>query len=105
MTGNRIPSSVRSADSFSPWEKRAPVLSLREAPITKKGPLSRPFHSGDLDRHVRQLLDLAEKHIALHHRADVFRRAGIDDVAWHQLEGFRELRDLLGDAPDHVREI
>src|SRR3954470_4011327 len=41
----------------------------------------RPPQSDDLDRHVRQALQLAEQHVALHHRADIFRRAGIDDVA------------------------
>ncbi len=44
-------------------------------------------NSNDLDRHVRQALDLAEQHVALHDRADVLRRAGIDDVAGLQLEG------------------
>lgn len=41
----------------------------------------------DLDRHVRQAVEFAQEHVALHHRADIFRRAGIDDVAGFQLEG------------------
>src|SRR3954465_10545595 len=57
------------------------------------------------DRHVRQALELAQQHVALHHRADILRRAGIDDVTRLQLERFRELRDLLGDAPDHLAEV
>ena len=38
----------------------------------------------------------------LHDRPDILRRAGIDDVAGLQLEGLRQLGDLLGDAPDHL---
>lgn len=45
---------------------------------------------GDLDRHVRQAFQLAQEHVTLHHRADILRRAGIDDVARLQLEGFRQ---------------
>src|SRR5581483_1811281 len=61
--------------------------------------------SHDPDRHVRQAIELGEQHVALHDGADIFRRAGIDDVAGLQLEGFRELRDLLSDAPDHLVEV
>ena len=61
--------------------------------------------SGDPDRHVRQAFQLAQQHVALHHRADILRRAGIDDVAGLQLEGLRQFCDLLGDAPDHLVQI
>src|SRR4051812_10541859 len=41
----------------------------------------KPRRSANPDRHIRQTLDLAQQHVTLHHRADIFRRAGIDDVA------------------------
>lgn len=44
-------------------------------------------------------------HTSTHHRADILRRAGIDDVAGLQLERFRQFCDLLGDTPDHLAEI
>src|SRR6202021_4001946 len=62
-------------------------------------------NSHDPDRHIRQPIELAEQHIALDHGADIFRRAGIDDVAGLQLESFREFCDLLGNAPDHLLEV
>src|ERR1700733_10292268 len=62
-------------------------------------------NSHDPDRHIRQSIELAEQHISPDHGADIFRRAGIDDVAGLQLESFREFCDLLGDAPDHLVEV
>src|SRR3984957_21232383 len=62
-------------------------------------------NSHDPDRHIRQAIELAEQHIALDHGADILWRAGIDDVAGLQLEGFREFCDLLGNAPDHLVEV
>jgi hypothetical protein len=83
-----------------------------------RGTSQRPDHSAaaesrapdqlaldDLDRHVGQAFELAEQHIALHDGPDIFGRAGIDDVAGFQLEGFRSFCDLLGHAPDHLFEI
>jgi len=55
--------------------------------------------------HRRQPGDRALHHVARHHRADVFRRAAVDDVARHQLERLAEPRDLLGDTPDHVAQV
>ena len=45
----------------------------------------------NLDRHIRQALDLAQQHVALDDRADVLRRAGIDDVARLEFERLGEL--------------
>src|SRR5258707_2980258 len=47
-----------------------------------------PKASRDPDRHIRQAFQLAEQHVALDHRADIFRGAGIDDVAGLQFESF-----------------
>ena len=61
--------------------------------------------SDDPDRHIGQAVELGQQHVTLDHRADILRRARIDDVAGLQLEGLRQFRDLLGDAPDHLAEI
>jgi hypothetical protein len=47
--------------------------------------------SDDAHRQVRQTVDVDLDHVAAHHRPDVFRRAGIDDVAGDQLVGFDSL--------------
>jgi hypothetical protein len=54
----------------------------------------------DADRYIGQALDLAKKDVVLDDGADVFRRAGIDDVPGGKLESGREMRDLLGDGPE-----
>ena len=59
----------------------------------------------DPDRHIGESVELAQEHVALHHRADILRRAGIDDVAGLQLERLGQFCDLLGDAPDHLLKI
>ena len=42
------------------------------------------------DRHIRQAFELAQQHVALHDRADIFRGAGIDDVAGLEFERLRQ---------------
>src|SRR5438093_1512178 len=54
--------------------------------------------SNDPNRHIRQAFELAQEHIALHDRADIFRRAGIDDIARLEFKSFRKLGYLLRHA-------
>src|ERR1700743_1644773 len=98
---------LRSIEKPDPLTR---FLTTLETNLSRKGRgLSRRTagvaNSHDPDRHIRQAIELTEQHVALDHGADILRRAGIDDVAGLQLEGFRQLRDLLGDAPDHLVEI
>lgn len=57
------------------------------------------------ERFGQQAVDMAFHHIAAHHRSDIFRRAGVEDVAGHQLEGLRQFADLFGGRPDHLLQI
>src|ERR1700732_29866 len=78
-------------------------LGIPGSSYGRPGMTRSPSHNPD--RHIRQALELARQHIALHDRADVFGRAGINDVAGLQLERLRQFGDLFGDAPDHLVEI
>src|SRR6476469_5964350 len=60
--------------------------------------------SDDLDAAVVQAVDVSFHDVARHDRADVLRRAAVHDVAREELVERRQVRDLLGDAPDHARQ-
>src|SRR5882757_3497898 len=64
-----------------------------------------PPYSGDLDHQRLQPVDGTDHAIAANHRADAFRRAGIDQVTGGDLRLLRQLGDDLRHAPDHVAQV
>src|SRR5713226_3982008 len=90
--GEKTPPPINNVSGYGSLRSRAFAGTTR---LTSRNP----------DRHVRQAFQLAQQHVALHHRADILRRAGIDDVAGLQLERFGQFCDLLRHAPDHFVQI
>src|SRR5262252_9773165 len=81
----------------STMRRNARTLSRTCAP-TENAP-------SDPDAQVGQAVDVADDLVALDHRPDVFRCAGVDDVAGGEFECLREVADLLRHRPDHLVEI
>ena len=54
---------------------------------------------------IREPVDVAVDQVAADHRPDVFWRAAENDVARLEFERARQLRNLLGHAPDHLTEV